>query len=74
MPATMMMLWAVSIIPFGAYAITQGFAIPLQLQPQAFGVLALTAWGQTYYYDSYVREGGELVESYANFDVVKCLE
>lgn len=52
----MMMLWAISIIPFGAYAIIQDFAIPLQLQPQIFGVLALIAWGQVYYYDSCVEE------------------
>ena len=59
----MMMLWAVSIIPFGAYAIIQDFAIPLQLQPQFFGVLALIAWGQTFYYDSYVKRDGNLCQT-----------
>ena len=41
LPAIMMMLWAVSSVPFGVYAIVQKFAVPLQIQPQVFGALSL---------------------------------
>ena len=46
LPATMMFLWAACGVPFGAYAIAQGFNIPIQVQPQCFCVLCLTCWAQ----------------------------
>ena len=46
MPALMMLLWAISAIPFGVYAIVQKFAIPLQVQPQIFCTFTLVCWGQ----------------------------
>ena len=46
LPAVMMVLWAVSSIPFGTYAIVQKYAVPLQIQPQIFCVLSLVCWGQ----------------------------
>ena len=46
LPAIMMLLWAVSAVPFGVYAIAQEFALPLQIQPQVFCALSLVTWGQ----------------------------
>lgn len=50
LPGVMMLLWALCAVPFGVYAIVQNFNIPLQVQPQIFGILCLTAWCQTLYY------------------------
>ncbi|KAL8769362.1 MAG: hypothetical protein Q9209_004589 [Squamulea sp. 1 TL-2023] len=46
LPGLMMFIWAVSAVPFGVYAIVQKFNIPIQIQPQAFCLLALTSWAQ----------------------------
>ena len=47
-----MLLWAISAVPFGVYAIIQNFAIPIQIQPQAFGSLSLITWGQILTYNN----------------------
>lgn len=53
-PALTVFIWAVSEVPFGAYVIIQGHAIPLQLQPQIFGALCLICWGQCLCLSGYV--------------------
>ena len=47
-----MLLWAISAVPFGVYAIIQNFAIPIQIQPQMFGALSLVTWGQILVYNN----------------------
>ncbi|EXJ89303.1 hypothetical protein A1O3_02369 [Capronia epimyces CBS 606.96] len=51
-PPAMMFLWSASGVPFGAYAISQKFNIPLQIQPQCFCLFCLMSWGQCKYYSS----------------------
>lgn len=50
LPATMVLLWSLSSLPFGVYAISQRFNIPLQVQPQCFGLFCMVSWGQCMYY------------------------
>ncbi|KAI0505652.1 PQ-loop-domain-containing protein [Xylaria bambusicola] len=50
LPASMMFLWALCGVPFGVYAIVQNFNIPIQVQPQAFGILCIINWGQILLY------------------------
>jgi len=50
LPSTMMLLWSISGVPFGVYAIVQNFNIPIQIQPQCFCLLCLVSWGQCKYY------------------------
>ena len=50
LPATMMLLFSLSSLPFGVYAISQNFNIPLQIQPQCFGLLCGVSWAQCMYY------------------------
>ncbi|CAK7237708.1 hypothetical protein SBRCBS47491_010093 [Sporothrix bragantina] len=50
LPSTMMLLWGMSGLPFGAYAILQNFNIPLQIQPQFFALFCLTSWAQVKHY------------------------
>ncbi|OAA60562.1 Cystinosin/ERS1p repeat protein [Niveomyces insectorum RCEF 264] len=50
LPASMMFLWAVCGVPFGAYAIIQNFNYPIQVQPQVFMALCLVSWGQVLVY------------------------
>ncbi|KAK2750429.1 hypothetical protein FQN57_003909 [Myotisia sp. PD_48] len=45
LPAMMMLLWALSGVPFGSVN------IPLQLQPQILTALSLVSWGQILYYN-----------------------
>ncbi|KAL8887199.1 MAG: hypothetical protein Q9215_005185, partial [Flavoplaca cf. flavocitrina] len=52
LPGLMMFLWATSAVPFGVYAIVQQFNIPIQVQPQAFCLLALTSWAQILIYNN----------------------
>lgn len=33
-------------MPFGVYSIVQKFNIPLQIQPQCFGLFCCVSWGQ----------------------------
>ena len=53
LPSIMMLLWAVSAVPFGLYAVVQRFSIPIQIQPQAFCALSLINWAQTLIYESH---------------------
>ncbi|KAK7913833.1 hypothetical protein PG985_011536 [Apiospora marii] len=50
LPASMMFLWAACGVPFGVYAIIQNFNIPIQVQPQCFGILSIVAWVQILMY------------------------
>lgn len=50
LPASMMLLWVSSAVPFGIYMILQRVNIPLQIQPQLFGFLTLVSWGQVLLY------------------------
>jgi len=46
----MLFLWAVCMVPFGAYAIIQNFTVAILVQPQLFSLLCLICWGQTLFY------------------------
>ncbi|KAK2075080.1 hypothetical protein P8C59_009237 [Phyllachora maydis] len=50
LPSSMMFLWALCGVPFGAYDIAQHFNMPLQVQPQIFMALCLVSWAQTLVY------------------------
>ena len=50
LPFAMMLLWSWSGLPFGVYAITQQFNIPLQIQPQCFAILCMANFGQCLVY------------------------
>ncbi|KAI0469859.1 PQ loop repeat protein-like protein [Xylariaceae sp. FL0804] len=50
LPSTMMLLWGLCSLPFGVYAITQNFNIPLWVQPQFFCLFCISSWGQTMHY------------------------
>ncbi|RJE19362.1 PQ loop repeat protein [Aspergillus sclerotialis] len=50
LPPLMMLLWAACAVPMGVYMILQKVNIPLQVQPQVFGVFSLISWGQILYY------------------------
>ncbi|RAR10731.1 PQ loop repeat protein [Stemphylium lycopersici] len=45
-----MLLWSISGVPFGVYAIAQQFNIPLIVQPQCFCVLCGVSWAQCLIY------------------------
>lgn len=46
----MMLLWAISALPLGVYAIVQRFNVPIQVQPQVFVVLCGICWAQILVY------------------------
>ncbi|KAK6902927.1 integral membrane protein [Kwoniella mangroviensis CBS 10435] len=48
--AGLMSIWALASIFLGSYVVAQRLSIPLQIQPQAFGVLAAISTGQILYY------------------------
>ncbi|CAA9957154.1 PQ loop repeat protein [Pyrenophora teres f. maculata] len=50
LPESMMLLWSISGVPFGVYAIVQQFNIPLIVQPQCFCVLCGVSWVQCLIY------------------------
>ncbi|KAI2622445.1 PQ loop repeat-domain-containing protein [Hypoxylon sp. NC1633] len=52
LPGSMMYLWALCGVPFGAYNIVQCFNYPLQVQPQVFMALCLVNWCQILLYGS----------------------
>ncbi|KAI5795937.1 PQ loop repeat-domain-containing protein [Pyronema domesticum] len=52
LPASMMLLWAISGIPFGVYAILQNFNLPLQIQPQVFMALSMLTFAQCLLYSN----------------------
>jgi uncharacterized protein with PQ loop repeat len=53
LPGTMLFLWAICAVPFGAYAVAQNFNIPIQIQPQCFGTFSLVSWAQTLIYHNH---------------------
>lgn len=44
-------IWALASLFLGAYIVAQKLSIPLQVQPQAFGVLAAVSWCQCLHYE-----------------------
>ncbi|POS78128.1 PQ loop repeat protein [Diaporthe helianthi] len=50
LPGSMMFLWAICGVPFGAYSIIQNFNLPIQVQPQCFMALCLVSWAQVLVY------------------------
>ncbi|KAK7735714.1 hypothetical protein SLS63_003672 [Diaporthe eres] len=50
LPGSMMFLWAICGVPFGAYSIIQNFNVPIQVQPQCFMGLCLVSWAQVLVY------------------------
>ncbi|KAL1876276.1 hypothetical protein Daus18300_002904 [Diaporthe australafricana] len=50
LPGSMMFLWAMCGVPFGAYSIVQNFNVPIQVQPQCFMALCLVSWAQILVY------------------------
>lgn len=50
LPGSMMFLWAMCGVPFGAYSIIQNFNVPIQVQPQCFMTLCLISWAQVLVY------------------------
>lgn len=50
LPASMMLLWAASGVPFSIYFCSINSSIPLQIQPQLFTFFCLLGWIQTLYY------------------------
>ncbi|WRT67130.1 uncharacterized protein IL334_004096 [Kwoniella shivajii] len=48
--AGLMFIWALASLFLGSYLVAQRLSIPLQIQPQAFGVLAAVSTGQILYY------------------------
>ncbi|MCJ1416448.1 hypothetical protein MMC32_002785 [Xylographa parallela] len=52
LPALMMVLWAACAVPFGVYSVVQNFNVPIQIQPQVFGTLALVTWAQILIYEN----------------------
>ncbi|KAH9973579.1 hypothetical protein BGW80DRAFT_1308287 [Lactifluus volemus] len=43
-------LWGIAALTIGVYIIVQGLNIPINVQPQLFGLFALLSWGQCLYY------------------------
>ncbi|KAI1137292.1 hypothetical protein F5Y05DRAFT_419723 [Hypoxylon sp. FL0543] len=52
LPGSMMYLWALCGVPFGAYNVVQRFNYPLQVQPQVFMALCLVNWCQILFYNN----------------------
>jgi uncharacterized protein with PQ loop repeat len=50
LPAAMMLIWSISGVPFGVYAVAQRFNIPLIIQPQCFCILCGVSWAQCLIY------------------------
>jgi uncharacterized protein with PQ loop repeat len=50
LPASMMLIWTMSGVPFGVYAISQKFSIALVVQPQCFIVMCGISWAQCLIY------------------------
>lgn len=49
--ASLMFLWAFAALFLGTYIVVQRLSIPLQVQPQIFGVLGAMSWCQCLYYE-----------------------
>ena len=54
LPANMMLLWSMSGVPFGIYAIVQNFSLGIRIQPQCFLLFCLVCWGQCKVYSRLV--------------------
>lgn len=50
LPPSMMLIWSMSGVPFGVYAVLQQFNLPLIIQPQCFCVLCGVSWAQCLIY------------------------
>ncbi|KAI8938181.1 hypothetical protein NX059_005846 [Plenodomus lindquistii] len=50
LPPSMMLIWSMSGVPFGVYAVLQQFNMPLIIQPQCFCVLCGVSWAQCLIY------------------------
>ncbi|KAF2023841.1 PQ loop repeat protein-like protein [Setomelanomma holmii] len=50
LPPAMMLIWSMSGVPFGVYAVAQKFNTPLIIQPQCFCVLCGVSWAQCLIY------------------------
>ncbi|KAG7443586.1 uncharacterized protein BT62DRAFT_988181 [Guyanagaster necrorhizus] len=48
----LVLIWGLTSIFLGVYAIVQKLSIALIVQPQLFGTLSLVSWGQCQYYDN----------------------
>ncbi|KAK0202780.1 PQ-loop-domain-containing protein [Desarmillaria ectypa] len=48
----LVLIWGLTSIFLGVYAIVQKLSIALIVQPQLFGTLSLISWGQCQYYDN----------------------
>ncbi|KDR80582.1 hypothetical protein GALMADRAFT_1092400 [Galerina marginata CBS 339.88] len=46
----LVLLWGISSVFLGVYALLQKLNIPLMVQPQSFGFLSFLCWGQCQYY------------------------
>ncbi|ODO03345.1 integral membrane protein [Cryptococcus wingfieldii CBS 7118] len=49
--ASLMFIWGLASLFLGSYNVVQELSIPLQVQPQAFGVLAAISWCQCLHYE-----------------------
>ncbi|PBK72543.1 PQ-loop-domain-containing protein [Armillaria solidipes] len=49
----LVLIWGLTSIFLGVYAIVQRLSIALIVQPQLFGTLSLISWGQCQYYDNH---------------------
>lgn len=49
----LVLIWGLTSIFLGVYAIVQKLSAALIVQPQLFGTLALISWGQCQYYDNH---------------------
>ncbi|CAB4435978.1 unnamed protein product [Rhizophagus irregularis] len=56
----MFLLWTTSSIFFGIYAIVLDLSIPLLIQPQIFGIIALFIYVQCFYYCPSMFEGSKI--------------
>ncbi|EIW69705.1 hypothetical protein TREMEDRAFT_30677 [Tremella mesenterica DSM 1558] len=48
--ALLMLIWAIASLFLSTYIVVQRLSIPLQIQPQVFGVLCAVSWSQCLYY------------------------
>ncbi|KAF8740765.1 hypothetical protein AX14_007399 [Amanita brunnescens Koide BX004] len=46
----LVLIWGISQVFVGAYAVVENLNIPLIIQPQLFGLFSLVSWGQCLYY------------------------
>ncbi|KAF0530092.1 PQ-loop-domain-containing protein [Gigaspora margarita] len=68
----MMLLWTVSCLFYGIYTIAAELSIPLMIQPVLFGLLSLTCYTQSLYYDNpmFFRKKTKTIFIYINFCII----